>query len=106
MLMTPGGFGRRHRRGRVPAFRALSCPALPAGAALADQPPGTTWRIRALHGQGAIRQRLLDLGFVPGSTVTILRRAPLGDPLEIGLGESFVAIRRAEAARIEVTHAA
>lgn len=55
-----------------------------------------------MHGEGAIRQRLLDMGFVPETLVTMVRSAPLYDPIEVRIGNTFVSIRRAEAADIEV----
>lgn len=67
--------------------------------------PGKRCRIRSLTARGAVRQRLLDMGLLPGTTVSLVRRAPLGDPLEIhvGDGESFVAIRQAEAEHVHVS---
>lgn len=75
------------------------------GPSLNDLKPGNTARIRALHGRGPIRQRLLDLGLVPGATITVIRCAPLRDPIEVRVGDSFLTLRRAEAVRIEVVHA-
>lgn len=66
--------------------------------------PGTTWKIKAL-GQALddkIRERLMVLGFVPGTRVVVLRRAPLGDPTEYALRGGRISLRRAEAAGIEV----
>jgi ferrous iron transport protein A len=45
---------------------------------------------------------LLDLGLVPNAEVEIVRRAPLADPIEVRLGDSFLTLRRNEAARVEV----
>ena len=66
--------------------------------------PGARCRILRLTAQGAVRQRLLDMGLLPGTPVWLVRRAPLGDPLEIrvGDGESFIAIRQAEAEHVHV----
>ncbi len=69
---------------------------------LRDAQPGKRCRIKRLHGHGAIRQRLLDMGFVPETEVVMVRSAPLNDPLEIHIGNTFVSIRRTEAADIEV----
>ncbi|WP_083499325.1 FeoA family protein [Thioalkalivibrio nitratireducens] len=66
--------------------------------------PGARCRILRLAARGPVRQRLLDMGLLPGMPVSLVRRAPLGDPLEIrvGDGESFIAIRQAEAEQVHV----
>lgn len=69
---------------------------------LSDVPPGTDRTIHRLYGHGPARQRLLDLGFQPGRTVRVLRNAPLNDPVEVQLGDTFIALRRHEAERVEV----
>lgn len=70
---------------------------------LSDVAPGTGCTIRRLHGHGPARQRLLDLGFQPGRIVQVLRNAPLNDPVEVQLGDTFIALRRHEARHVEVT---
>jgi len=72
---------------------------------LNDIAPGGTCRIVALHGRGAVRQRLMDLGLVPNMSVSVMRRAPLGDPIQVRADDTFVTLRRAEAARIEIAEA-
>nr|WP_320012558.1 FeoA family protein [uncultured Desulfobulbus sp.] len=69
---------------------------------LCDIAPGQKTRIRCHHAQGAIRQRLLDLGFVPESEIDVIRRAPLGDPIQCKVADYNVTLRNAEAALIEV----
>ena len=69
---------------------------------LRDGEPGSTYRVKRLHNSGAIRQRLLDMGFVPEMKLTLVRRAPLNDPIEVQIGNTYVTVRRAEAAEIEV----
>ena len=49
---------------------------------------------------GPLAERVLSLGFVPGSLVRMVRRAPLGDPVEYSVRGTRVALRRSEAARI------
>lgn len=49
-----------------------------------------------------LAHRLLDLGFVPGTTVELIRRAPLGDPIVFRLRGAEICLRRAEATRIRV----
>tara|TARA_Y100000814_G_scaffold30203_1_gene19452 strand:- start:453 stop:689 length:237 start_codon:yes stop_codon:yes gene_type:complete len=49
-----------------------------------------------------LRSRLLALGIIPGSKVEVLRFAPLGDPMQIKVGNSLISIRKSEAEIIEV----
>ncbi|WP_200276809.1 FeoA family protein [Rhodovulum adriaticum] len=78
------------------------CAVCPVGDSLNDCAPGTTCRIRRLMGCGAVRQRLLDLGIRPDREVKVVRNAPLNDPIELQVGDSFIVLRRREAAQIEV----
>jgi Fe2+ transport system protein FeoA len=52
--------------------------------------------------QGPLKAKLMNMGFVPGVEVTMVRNAPLRDPLEISIQNYLVTLRRAEAALIEV----
>lgn len=67
-----------------------------------DVPVGGMAVIRQHHASGAVRQRLLDLGFVPGREVQILRMATLGCPIELKVSGYCVTLRRTEAIQIEV----
>lgn len=58
--------------------------------------------ITAVRGEGALRRRLLAMGFTPGAGVMIRKTAPLGDPVELCLRGYELAIRMKDAARIEV----
>jgi len=49
-----------------------------------------------------LQSRLYALGVIPGAVVKILRFAPLGDPMQVKVGGSFISIRKAEAAIIQV----
>lgn len=80
--------------------RETGCAAVPA--TLEEAAPGARCLILRLRGEGATRQRLLDLGFQPGREVRMLRNAPLRDPIEAQVGDSFVALRRSEAAHVFV----
>jgi len=71
---------------------------------LGDIKPGKMARIRRHHSCGAIRQRLLDLGFVPDSEVNVIRLAPLGDPIQCKIADYNVTLRRSEASLIEVEY--
>jgi len=57
-----------------------------------------------LTADGALGQRLMDLGFYPGAKIKVIRNAPLVDPLEIELNGGFLTLRHEEAACIEVKH--
>ena len=63
---------------------------------------GQRGRVVALAGGDALVQRLLEMGLYEGEEVEVVGFAPLGDPLEIRLGNSRLSLRRAEAAGIEV----
>jgi len=69
---------------------------------LRDIGPGQRVRIRRHHSCGAVRQRLLDLGFVPQSEVDVVRCAPLGDPIQCKVASYNVTLRLTEASLIEV----
>ncbi|QVL48202.1 MAG: ferrous iron transport protein A [Thiocapsa sp.] len=69
---------------------------------LNDIPPGQRVRIRGHRSSGAVRQRLLDLGLMPNTVVTMVRSAPLNDPIEIKLAAGSITLRRQEAATVEV----
>lgn len=63
---------------------------------------GSQGRIRHVGLSGAVRQRLLDLGLVPGASVSALRRAPLGEPLWVSVEGCEIALRRSEAEAISL----
>jgi Fe2+ transport system protein FeoA len=64
---------------------------------------GQRVRIVAVSGADALMQRLMEMGLLEGEEVEIVGYAPMGDPLEIRLGDYCLSLRRSEAARIEVT---
>lgn len=64
--------------------------------------PGETAHILALDPRHPLRRRLLELGFVRGAPVTVVRRAPLGDPLEVRVGGTDLALRAADLRGIQV----
>ena len=63
---------------------------------------GATARVTDVRGEALLRERLAELGFTPGVVVTVLRRAPLGDPIQVGVRGGSFAVRRDEAALIGV----
>ena len=58
--------------------------------------------ITKLLGEGAVKRRIMDMGLTKGTKVTIIKVAPLGDPLELLVRGYDLSIRKDEAARIEV----
>ncbi len=63
---------------------------------------GQRGRIVALSGDPAFVQRLMEMGMLEGDVVELLAVAPLGDPLEVRLGDYRLSLRRADAALVEV----
>jgi ferrous iron transport protein A len=64
--------------------------------------PGSAAKVLDIRGGGAFRRRLLDLGFVPGAPVRVIKAAPLNDPVEYSIAGCHVSLRRQEAARVVV----
>ena len=64
--------------------------------------PGETAHVVALDPRHPLRRRLLELGFVRGAPVTIVRRAPMGDPLELRVNGTDLALRAADLRGIRV----
>jgi Fe2+ transport system protein FeoA len=69
---------------------------------LSDLAPAARATVRAIGGGGALRQRLLDMGVVPGVEVEVVRVAPLGDPVEYMVRGYRLSLRRTEAACVTV----
>ena len=65
-------------------------------------PTGQSGVISAVGGEGALRCRLLDMGLIPGTTVTVRKTAPMGDPMELWLRGYALTLRKADAERIEL----
>ena len=63
---------------------------------------GNDFTVSTVRSQGEIRRRLVDMGFVRGANGKVLRKALLGDPIEVRLGSYLISIRTAEARGIEV----
>lgn len=66
-------------------------------------PLGRGAEVVGVSGPGSIAMRLLEMGFVPGTHVELLKTAPLGDPLELRIRGYHCSLRRAEAAHVRVS---
>jgi len=64
--------------------------------------PGESGVIARLEGPAAMVRRMMELGMVPGTTVTIVRRAPLGDPIELSVSGVHLSLRREDASNVHV----
>lgn len=71
---------------------------------LRDLKIGQTGRIIAVGGDGALRQHFLDMGIIPEAEVTVVKYAPMGDPMQIRVHGYELTLRIADALHIEVTH--
>ena len=69
---------------------------------LAELKIGQSARILAVGGEGALRCRLLDMGLIPKTRLTLQNIAPMGDPLEIHIRGYERTLRREEAEKIEI----
>jgi len=63
---------------------------------------GQSGHIESVGGKGALRQHLLDMGVIPGASVTMIKRAPMGDPVEIRIHDYELTMRLADARQIEI----
>ena len=63
---------------------------------------GSTVKVVKLHGEGAVRRRIMDMGLTKGAEVYIRKVAPLGDPIEITVRGYELSVRKADAQMIEV----
>ena len=68
---------------------------------LKDGKTGMTLKIQSIA-DSELKERLMTMGLTPGTQVTVLRTAPLGDPIAIGVRSYHLALRRADAARVAV----
>ena len=69
---------------------------------LREVPIGSTVRIVKLHGEGAVKRRIMDMGITKGVEVFVRKLAPLGDPIEVNVRNYELSIRKADAEMIEV----
>ena len=63
---------------------------------------GETVTVVKLHGEGAIKRRIMDMGIAKGTQVYIRKVAPLGDPIEVTVRSYELSLRKADAEMVEV----
>ncbi len=69
---------------------------------LKDVKVGHTAKVVKLHGEGAVKRRIMDMGITKGVEVRVRKVAPLGDPLELNVRGYELSLRKADAEIIEV----
>ena len=69
---------------------------------LKDVKVGETVTVAALHGEGAIKRRIMDMGITKRTPVYVRKVAPLGDPIEVTVRNYELSLRKADAEMIEV----
>lgn len=69
---------------------------------LRDAKIGETVTVKRIHGEGAIKRRIMDMGITKGSQVYVRKVAPLGDPVELTVRGYELSLRKADAELIEV----
>ena len=63
---------------------------------------GSTVKVVKLHGEGAIRRRIMDMGITKGVQIYVRKLAPLGDPLELTVRGYELSLRKADAEMVEI----
>ena len=69
---------------------------------LRELPIGKTATIKSVGGEGALRQHFLDMGLIPQGDVTMVKYAPMGDPMELRIHSYELTLRLADAEKIEI----
>ncbi len=69
---------------------------------LREIPVGGTARVVKIHGEGAVKRRIMDMGITRGVEIRVRKVAPLGDPIEITVRGYELSLRKADAESIEV----
>lgn len=69
---------------------------------LRDVKIGDTAKVKKLHGEGAVKRRIMDMGITKGVDVYVRKVAPLGDPIEITVRNYELSLRKEDASMIEV----
>ena len=72
------------------------------GSLLCDVECGDKVKVQKINSGGKLMYKLLDMGFVIGSTIEVVREAPLYDPMELKIHNYHISLRKSEASLIEV----
>ena len=70
---------------------------------LRELPAGSSAKVKTVHGKDVISKRLMEMGVIPGTEIRVVKSAPFGDPIQIRVLGYSLALRKNEAASIEVT---
>ena len=65
-------------------------------------PVGNTAKVVKIHGEGAVKRRIMDMGITRGVEIFVRKVAPLGDPIEVTVRGYELSLRKADAESIEV----
>ena len=71
-------------------------------ATLRDVKCGDTVKVLKLHGKGAVKRRIMDMGITKGTEIYVRKVAPLGDPVEVMVRGYELSLRKADAEMIEI----
>ena len=71
-------------------------------ATLREAKIGDTVTVKRIHGEGALKRRIMDMGITKGTEVYVRKVAPLGDPVEVNVRGYELSLRKADAEMIEV----
>ncbi len=71
-------------------------------ATLRNAAVGSTVKVAKLHGEGAVKRRIMDMGITKGVDIYVRKVAPLGDPVEVTVRGYELSLRKADAEMIEV----
>ena len=69
---------------------------------LKDVQVGETVKVVKLHGTGAVKRRIIDMGITKGAEIYVRKVAPLGDPVEVNVRGYELTVRRADAEMVEI----
>jgi ferrous iron transport protein A len=67
-----------------------------------DAKVGEQFIVKKIHGEGALRRRIMDMGITRGTQINVVKNAPLGDPMELELRGYHLSLRRKDAELVEV----
>ena len=69
---------------------------------LRNVPVGSTAKVVKIHGEGAVKRRIMDMGITKGVEIYVRKVAPLGDPIEVTVRGYELSLRKADAESIEI----